>query len=123
MKILRSLNPVCAQWIPLSFVLLAMLSISACYMGTDEIHASSVACDDDAFCVTETDGEYDHCGTELSKICCEKGTIKCGCRDDGQCNSELICFRVPADMNPSDAEAPYCYPDWMGDMQGWQRYE
>lgn len=110
-------------WAALAMLSLSLLWAAACYMGTDQIHTSSIVCTDDAFCVAESDGEFNHCGTELNKICCEKGSMKCGCHDDGSCNGELVCFRVPADMNPSDVEAPYCYPDWTGDMQDWERFD
>ncbi|MFH1809968.1 MAG: hypothetical protein ABIJ09_14580 [Pseudomonadota bacterium] len=46
------------------------------------------------------------------------------CKDDGGCNGELVCFSVPAEMNPSDEKADYCYPDWTaGSMQGWETYQ
>jgi hypothetical protein len=102
---------------------LGLLLVSACYTGADEIHVSTVACTDDQSCIDETDGEYDHCGSELTLVCCEKGTMKCGCFADGTCKSELVCFDVPAEMNPGSEDAPYCYPDWAGGMQGWSRYE
>lgn len=103
-------------------VLLGISLVSACYLGTAETKTSTVECTDDKSCVDETDGEFDHCGTELTKVCCEKGSTKCGCRDDGTCMGELVCFDVPAEMNPGSEEAPYCYQDWAGDMQGWERH-
>ncbi|MFH1811748.1 MAG: hypothetical protein ABIJ09_23615 [Pseudomonadota bacterium] len=101
-------------------VLLALLPASSCYLGTDEISTSTVVCTDDQFCADETNGEYDHCGMEVTLVCCEKGSMKCGCKDDGTCNGELVCFDVPPDLNPEDKESDYCYPDWTGSMSGWQ---
>jgi hypothetical protein len=122
MKTVRNQYPRRDRWMPLSMLSLGLLLASACYTGADEISTSTISCTDNQFCVDETDGEYDHCGMELTKVCCEMGSMKCGCRDDGSCNGELVCFDVPAGMNPGDEEAPYCYPDWAGDMQSWERH-